>query len=222
MNGPHDLGGQHGLGPVEREIDEPVFHADWERRVFALTLAMGARGDWNLDMSRHARENRHPVDYLSSSYYEIWLKGLEALMAERGLVTGTEVENAIRGEVPEIKKIGGAIPAEAIRESLERGDSTRLSDPVPPAFRAGEKVRTRNMNPRGHTRLPRYARGREGLVERDHGVFVFPDSNALGEGTKPQHLYAVRFSARELWGESYAERNSVMIDLFEDYLLRAV
>ena len=222
MNGPHDLGGQHGLGRVEREANEPLFHAEWERRVFALTLAMGARGDWNLDMSRHARENRHPVDYLSSSYYEIWLKGLEALMAERGLVTMAEIESAIRGRTPALEKIGGAVPMQAVRESLERGDSTRLPDPVPPGFRAGEKVRTRNMNPQGHTRLPRYARGREGVIERDHGVFVFADSNARGEGTKPQHLYGVRFGARELWGEDHAERDSVMIDLFEDYLLRVV
>ena len=91
MNGGHDLGGMHGLGPIDIEADEPVFHADWERRVFALTLAMGARGEWNIDMSRHARENRDPVDYLSSSYYEIWLKGLEALLSERGLLTPEEL-----------------------------------------------------------------------------------------------------------------------------------
>jgi hypothetical protein len=91
VNGGHDLGGMHGLGPIDIEADEPVFHADWERRVFALTLAMGARGEWNIDMSRHARENRDPVDYLSSSYYEIWLKGLEALLSERGLLTPEEL-----------------------------------------------------------------------------------------------------------------------------------
>ena len=92
MDGPQDLGGMHGLGPIDPEADEPVFHAEWERRVLALTLAMGARGEWNIDMSRHARENRDPLDYLSSSYYEIWLKGLEALLAERGLVMSEEIE----------------------------------------------------------------------------------------------------------------------------------
>ena len=91
MNGGQDLGGMHGLGPIDIEADEPVFHAEWERRVFALTLAMGARGEWNIDMSRHARENRDPVDYLSSSYYEIWLKGLEALLSERGLLDPEEL-----------------------------------------------------------------------------------------------------------------------------------
>jgi len=92
MDGPQDLGGMHGLGPIDPEKDEPVFHAEWERRVLALTLAMGARGEWNIDMSRHARENRDPLDYLSSSYYEIWLKGLETLLAERDLVTPEEIE----------------------------------------------------------------------------------------------------------------------------------
>ncbi len=91
MNGGQDLGGMHGLGPIDIEADEPVFHAEWERRVFALTLAMGARGEWNIDMSRHAREDRDPVDYLSSSYYEIWLKGLEALLSERGLLNPQEL-----------------------------------------------------------------------------------------------------------------------------------
>ena len=91
MNGGQDLGGMHGLGPIDIEADEPVFHAEWERRVFALTLAMGARGEWNIDMSRHAREDRDPVDYLSSSYYEIWLKGLEALLSERGLLDPQEL-----------------------------------------------------------------------------------------------------------------------------------
>ena len=91
MNGGQDLGGMHGLGPIDIEADEPVFHAEWERRVFALTLAMGARGEWNIDMSRHARENRDPVDYLSSSYYEIWLKGLEALLSERGFLDPQEL-----------------------------------------------------------------------------------------------------------------------------------
>ena len=219
MNGPHDLGGQHGLGPIGREVGEPVFHAEWERRAFALTLAMGARGDWNLDMSRHARENRHPVDYLSSSYYELWLKGLEALMIEEGLVTEEEIAAACRGEKPPAHDMGGAVTPEKLIASLEKGDSTRLPDQVPARFQVGQRVRTRNLNPQGHTRLPRYARGRDGIVERNHGVFVFPDSNARREGTKPQHLYSVSFNARELWGEDHASRDHVMIDLFEDYLL---
>ncbi len=92
MNGAHDLGGLHGLGPIDPEQDEPVFHADWERRVFALTLAMGARGEWNIDMSRFARESMDPAAYLATSYYEHWLHGLESLLAERGQVTPAELQ----------------------------------------------------------------------------------------------------------------------------------
>jgi nitrile hydratase len=219
MNGPHDLGGQHGLGPIEHEENEPVFHAEWERRIFALTLAMGARGEWNIDASRHARENRHPVDYLSSSYYELWMKGLERLMADRGLVTPEEIEAALEGRTSAASVIGGAVSAERLRELLETGDTARRSDGPEPRFRPGDRVRTRAMNPKEHTRLPRYARGKLGVIERHHGVFVFPDSNAHGQGEKPQHLYCVAFPATEVWGSDGGKRERVLADLFEDYLL---
>jgi nitrile hydratase len=219
MNGPHDLGGQHGLGPIEPEENEPIFHAEWERRIFALTLAMGAHGEWNIDAGRHARENRHPVDYLSSSYYEIWMKGLERLMAERGLVTPEEIEAALTGQRDAIPVMGGAVSAERLRALLEAGDSARRASRQEPRFQPGDRVRTRAMNPMGHTRLPRYARGRTGVIERDHGVFVFPDTHAHGQGEKPQLLYNVAFPAHELWGAEGGEGERVFIDIFEDYLL---
>lgn len=219
MNGPHDLGGQHGLGPIDPEADEPLFHAEWERRVFALTLAMGARGEWNIDASRHARENRHPVDYLSSSYYELWMKGLERLMAERGLITAEEIDARLAGRGGAADAVGGAVPAERLGALLKAGDSARRDDGAAPRFQPGDKVRTRTMNPRGHTRLPRYARGRLGVIARHHGVFVFPDSNAHGQGEQPQHLYSVAFTAIELWGADGTAQDQVFIDLFEDYLL---
>ena len=130
-----------------------------------------------------------------------------------------EIAAACRGEKPPTHNMGGAVTPEKLIASLEKGDSTRLPDQVPARFQVGQRVRTRNLNPQGHTRLPRYARGRDGIVERNHGVFIFPDSNARREGTKPQHLYSVSFNARELWGEDHASRDHVMIDLFEDYLL---
>ena len=207
MNGPHDLGGMHGLGPMDIEVDEPLFHDAWERRVFALTLAMGARGEWNLDQSRHAREDRHPLDYLSSSYYELWLKGLERLIAERNLLSEEGQQEA-----------GPAVPAAVLADMLTRGDSARVTVERPAAFAVGRTVRARNFNPRGHTRLPRYARGHLGEVLIDHGVFVFPDSHAAGDGQKPQHLYAVAFSAQELWGAEGEAGGRVVLDLFEDYL----
>ncbi len=91
MNGAHDMGGMDGFGPVEREADEPVFHAEWERRAFALTVAMGFYGLWNIDISRYARENRDPLGYLRDSYYERWLHGLETLLEQNGLVTRAEI-----------------------------------------------------------------------------------------------------------------------------------
>jgi hypothetical protein len=197
VNGAHDMGGMHGFGPVVAEPDEPVFHADWERRVFALTLALGAGGLWNIDASRFAREDRPPAEYLSKSYYELWLAGLERLLEERGYPTRV-------------------LAASDVEATLARsGPSTRASD-RPPRFAVGDRARTRNLHPHGHTRLPRYARGRVGTVEALHGIHVFPDSNARFAGEDPQWLYTVRFTAHELWGRD--ERQSVSIDAFEPYL----
>jgi nitrile hydratase len=180
----------HGFGPVEPEVDEPAFHAEWERRVFALTIALGASGEWNIDMSRFAREDRSPPDYLSKTYYELWLAGLERLLAERGVLERPPGRVLTAADVPAVLARGG--PAE--REA-----------PRPARFAAGDRVRTVNANPRGHTRLPRYARGRTGVIERVHGCHVFPDSNAHGRGEDPQWLYSVRLG-------------SVNIDAFEPYL----
>jgi nitrile hydratase beta subunit len=217
MNGAHDLGGLHGLGPIERENDEPVFHHDWERRVFALNLALGMHGRWNIDMGRFARENRDPVDYLSSSYYQLWLKGLEKLAVEKGLLTQAELEagRPLSSRDPNLK---AADPARA-RQAVKTGRSAKVDADVPAKFALGDWVRVKNFHPRGHTRMPRYCRGKIGIIHIDHGVFVFPDTNALGQGPKPQHCYSVRFSAQELWGTQ--EKSGVYIDLWDDYLDRA-
>lgn len=196
MNGAHDMGGMDGFGPVLAERDEPWFHADWERRAFALTIALGASGAWNIDMSRSAREDRPPPEYLGMSYYQLWLAGIERLLAQH---------------TP--KRVLRAADVEA---ALARGGPADREPPRAARFAAGDRVRTRNLNPRTHTRLPRYARGKAGVVELVHGCHVFPDSNALGLGEDPQWLYTVRFTARELWGRD--ERTSVTIDAFEPYL----
>jgi nitrile hydratase subunit beta len=196
VNGAHDMGGMDGFGPVVAERDEPWFHADWERRAFALTIALGASGAWNIDMSRSAREDRPPPEYLGMSYYELWLAGLERLLSER---------------TP--KRVLRAADVEA---TLSRGGPADREPPRSARFAAGDRVRTRNLNPRTHTRLPRYARGKAGVVELVHGCHVFPDANALGLGEDPQWLYTVRFTALELWGRK--ERASVTIDAFEPYL----
>ena len=220
MNGAHDLGGMQGFGPVVAEPDEPVFHAAWERRAFALTLAMGAWRRWNLDMSRSAREQMPPAEYLATSYYEHWLFGLERLLGEKGFLTAEELARVARGEVAagegEVRE--GALRPEGVERMLRNRRAARLDEPVEPRFRAGQAVVARNVHPRGHTRIPRYVRGRRGVIDRDHGVFIFPDTHAAGEGTKPQHVYSVRFAARELWGTEARAADGVYVDLWDDYL----
>jgi nitrile hydratase len=216
VNGVHDMGGAHGFGPVEPEPDEPVFHADWERRAFALTVAMGFTGEWNLDGARFAREDRPPADYLARTYYEIWLGGLERQLAERGLVAPEEVE-AGRAVAP-ARPVKRTLAAADVARTLGRGGPTTREPPRPARFAPGDRVRARNLHPEGHTRLPRYVRGRVGTVVLVHGCHVFPDSNAHGGGEDPQWLYTVRFDGRELWGPDADPTVAVSTDAFEPYL----
>lgn len=215
MNGAHDMGGTHGFGPVVQEENEPNFHAQWEERAFALTLASGG-GRWNLDMSRFARENEPPADYLARSYYEMWLCGLEKLIVETGMVTTDELEAARNGAYFERTETPGLAP-EKVERAMRAGGSARVHEAVEPVFAAGQRVRASTNAPPTHTRCPRYVRGRIGVVDRDHGVFVFPDTHAHGAGPKPQHVYAVRFEAEELWG-SANQGGAVYVDLWDDYL----
>ena len=216
MNGVHDMGGMHGFGPIQPEKDEPVFHARWEARVYASYRALGAWGKWNIDASRHSREVIPPADYLRMSYYEKWLAAMTELAIARGLVTRAEVQTG----KPAKKSVKATPPltADKVSPAEARGADARRNITVAPRFPVGQRVRARNMHPPGHTRLPRYARGKQGAIDRDHGVFVFPDSNAHFLGEKPQHVYSVRFAARELWGERASPRDAVYIDLWEEYL----
>ncbi len=216
MNGAQDMGGVHGFGPVEPEPNEPPFHAEWEKRALALTLAMGMPGGWNIDMSRFARENRPPAEYLAKSYYEIWIAGLETLMAERGLVSADEIEagRALHPSKP-VKRI---LNRADVAQVLYRGGPTERNTTTQPLFKAGDRVRAKNMHPQTHTRLPRYVRGHLGLVEHVRGCHVFPDSNAQGTGENPQWLYTVRFDGRELWGPDSDPTVSVSVDAWEPYL----
>ncbi|RPI45063.1 MAG: nitrile hydratase subunit beta [Betaproteobacteria bacterium] len=215
MNGIHDMGGMHGFGPVEREANEPVFHAGWEARLFAVRHAMGAWGKWNIDGSRYAREIIPPAEYLRMSYYERWLAGLITQMIEVGLVTREEVQNGHPS--PGAKKATPALAPDAVDRVLARSPSLR-DVPVSPRFKPGDRVRTHNMNPEGHTRLPRYARAKTGTVVRYHGAHVFPDTSAHGRGENPQPLYCVRFEGNELWGDAACAREAVHLDLWESYL----
>ena len=220
MNGAHDLGGMHGFGPVEIERDEPVFHHDWERRAFALTLAAGFLGRWNIDIGRYAREQMPPAEYLATSYYEHWLFGLAKLLRDTGLVAPDELDARLRGGRAPVTPATGArvLAAGDVARVLGRSREARVDADVAPRFRVGARVVTRNINPVGHTRLPRYARGRRGVVTLDHGVWVFPDASGNGLGKKPQHCYSVRFEARELWGAEAPARDAVHLDLWDDHL----
>lgn len=216
MIGGHDLGGVMGFGPIGAEAEEPVFHAEWERRVFALTLAAGALGQWNIDTSRHAREARPPAEYLSSSYYELWLKGLLALLQSKGVVTAEEV--AAGHTMRPSTLADRALKAEEVAAALARGGPADRPLDHPARFQVGDLVRTKLLYTTGHTRLPRYAFGKIGRVEAVRGGFVFPDSAAAGRGEAPQWLYAIRFDGRELWGETGDENLAVSIDAWESYL----
>ena len=216
MNGVHDMGGMHGFGPVEPEPDEPVFHADWERRAFAMTLAMGATGEWNLDASRFAREDWAPADYLARTYYEMWLAGLERLLAERALVTPEEVAAGHAIEAP--RDLERTLAADGAAKMLRSGGPTNREPQAPAMFGEGDRVRTRNLNPPTHTRLPRYVRGHVGTVVLVHGAHVYPDVHATGGGEDPQWLYTVRFDGRDLWGPDADPTVSVSFDAFEPYL----
>ena len=216
MNGAQDMGGMHGFGPVQIEASEPAFHHDWEKRAFGITIAMGATGAWNLDMSRHARETLPPGDYLASSYYEIWTKGVERLVTRLGLVSEAELAAGAALEAPApIKRV---LRGRDVEAAMRRGGPTEREPAHPSRFKAGDSVVTRVMNPTGHTRLPRYARGKRGVIAMVHGVHVFPDTHAHGQGEEPQWLYNVRFSGRELWGEEADATLIVGIDAWESYL----
>jgi nitrile hydratase beta subunit len=212
MNGIHDVGGMQGMGPIRYEKDEPVFHAEWEGRVVAMNAAAMKGGG-----PRRGIELYVPAaEYLRMSYYEKWLTSLTGRLVAAGLVTKAEIESGRPAEGP-AKSVPAISPAEA-PAFLAKVVSTRRNVPVSARFQMGQHVRARNINPVGYTRLPRYARGKFGTINRDHGVFVFGDTVGTPLGEKPQHVYSVRFSARELWGDDAIPQDAVYIDMWDDYL----
>ncbi|MBW9062445.1 nitrile hydratase subunit beta [Rhizobium herbae] len=219
MNGAQDLGGQHGLGPVAPEKDEPYFHAEWEKRALGLTLSCGAFGAWTLDESRHARESLPPATYLAASYYEIWIRALETLLTRHRFVSSAELaEGRMLEKGAQPKRI---LTGDMVAGVLAKGGPCDRPVAEAPVFAVGQRVRTRNFHPETHTRLPRYARAKTGVVEAVQGSFVFPDDNAHGKGENPQWVYTVVFDAGEVWGEGADPSLTVSIDAWESYLERA-
>lgn len=216
MNSIHDMGGMTCFGPIAREENEPLFHAPWERRVFAMTMLGMGRLD-TLDAFRHAIERMDPLHYLESSYYEHWLAALETLAVEHGVLTSEELASGI-AKTTTISS-DPPLPPEAVPVVVSKGaPCSRPAGRRKPRFAVGDTVKAKNLNPSGHTRLPRYVRGKQGVIHLVHGTFVYPDTNAHGGDERPQPLYNVRFSARELWGPTAARRDHLYIDLWEEYL----
>jgi nitrile hydratase subunit beta len=216
MNGVHDVGGLQDMGTVQHDKEEPVFHAPWEGRIYGIDRALRFVGKWNLDAWRHQIELLPPADYFRMTYYERWLEVNQQLAVKHGLVTPRELETGSAD--PGSAKTTPALTAAIAAQRLGRGIPSSHDPKFPPQFKVGQRVRARNMNPAGHTRLPRYARGKLGIITRDHGVYLFPDTNAHFQGEKRQHVYSVRFTARELWGVNASARDSVHLDMWDDYL----
>ena len=215
MNGPHDLGGAHGFGPVIAEENEPVFHADWEKTAFALVMAMGYTASWHIDTSRHARERTPPAEYLASSYYQIWFAGLKRLLIEDGLVSEAEID-AGKSLSPPVPLT--AMSAENVMAKLIADGSYERPAPAPARFKIGGQVRARVMNPAGHTRLPRYVRGRIGRVAAIRGCHVFPDAHCGTDTEDPRWLYSIAFAAEVVWGPQGRAGDEIRLDLWEPYL----
>jgi nitrile hydratase subunit beta len=214
MNGVHDMGGMQNMGSIAYEKNEPMFHADWERRLVAMNAAIQATGKIG-GGPRLAGEAVPAVDYLRMSYYERWFTGFIERLVNAGLVTRAEIET---GRPQDSSKATPALPASEAASYPLRMPHLKRDLPIAARFQVGQQVRARNINPVTHTRLPRYARGRLGTIVRDHGIFAFPDTTVVGLGEKPQHVYSVRFAARELWGEQAALQDAVYIEMWDDYL----
>jgi nitrile hydratase len=221
MNGVHDMGGMHGFGPIELDPHEPLFHAAWEARVRSMMTLARQRDYFTIDAFRYGIEQMPPAEYLRASYFERWLASVEYNLAQQGLVSRDELEDrvAFLRQQP-----AAARPTPAGEPATPRPPAARPAAPPPPPvarFAVGDAVVARNAHPTGHTRLPRYARGKRGIVQRVYGPQIFPDTNAHGQGEQPQVLYNVRFDARELWGEAAEPGSTVALDLWDSYLMSA-
>lgn len=222
MNGAHDLGGKHGFGEIDQSQDMN-FAAEWEEKVFALTLASGMLGCWNLDQSRSAREQMDPAHYLNSSYYEHWLFGLEQLLVETNLLTEEELRTGVSEPTHAARGVEAADP-EKMQKILDVGGPTLLESTGKPQFGIGDPVAVRATHPVSHTRAPGYVKGKVGVIVSHHGEHIFADEHASSGRKIGKHLYGVRFEAKSLWGttrltaDSAASTNAVYVDLFEPYL----
>ena len=214
MHGAHDLGGKHGFGPIDKSQTENFIH-EWEEKVFGLTLACGMLGQWNLDQSRFARERTDPAHYLSSTYYEHWLHGLELLLLEKGLVTEEELNN---GKSEQASTLTAATP-DKVKAIVNTGGPTQLVESTAKLFTLEQKVVVKNEQSKEHTRAPSYVKGVIGTIVKHHGAHIYADEHSRSGDKQAQHLYTVRFEAKDVWGSDTEGRSCIFADLFEPYLL---
>lgn len=226
MSRVHDMGGRFGDGPV---MPEPQGIArlgeDWQARALAVTLAAGALGQWNIDMSRRARETLSPHDYMRFSYFEKWISALADLLVETGVLSRDDLRGGAEAAGPGGRHVlaDRALKAGQVAAMLARGGPADRPGGAAPGFAPGQRVRTRRpadsrLLDGGHTRLPAYAAGAHGRVLRLHGRHVLPDANAHGLGEAPEPLYTVVFAASELWAAPEHPGDEVMLDLWQSYL----
>jgi nitrile hydratase beta subunit len=229
MNSMTDVGGMDGLGPIPIEKNEPLFHSRWESRVRCISMLANRRKKYYwVDDSRHAQERMDPVFYLAARYYQRWLLGAETLLQERGVVTGKELADrmeqilpghSFRPELEAYRRVRPYVSSTTRREVIETTSGTQnKGETVAPRFAPGAVVTAKEMAPLGHTRVPRYIRGKTGVIEAIHGLFVLPDARVNAGVDIYQTVYRVRFEARDLWGKDASPRDKVLIELWEDYL----
>ena len=226
MNGIHDMGGLHGFGKVEREANEPVFHSQWEARVFCMTQVLDTTGIWNLDEHRHEIELMGAPDYLTAGYYGRWLFAMESILDRKDVLKREEVELRIAERNSDVRHYSPASfeqrnwplpPSEKIRWGAWRKEVA-----VTPKFQLGDPVRVRNLHPAGHTRVTSYSRGKTGVVAIVNAqAWVFPDTRAHHRGENLQPVYNVKFAASELWGPQAEPNTFTYIDFSEDHLEHA-
>lgn len=219
MDGIHDCGGMDGHGPVIQEKNEPVFHGNWERRMFGLNWAIGMNGFWNQDEYRHAMENRPTMDYMGDPYYAKWLYGVETLLVQKGVATADELIAArsleTQTKAPETQT---PLTPEIVPQIIKDGFTFRRETDAKPAYKVSDKILTRNIFIKGHTRLPRYVRDKIGVITGHSGVFSFNDSAANEQDERPQHVYIATFTAQELWGPDASAIDKVSLNVWEDHI----
>ena len=218
MSKAHDMGGRLDSRRIDITSSDVKFKADWEKEVFAITLALGFSSLWNLDRSRYARESLEPKDYLQFGYFEKWLAGLINLLGENGIIkNGKESGGNLK------KSSFRILEAKNVKKLLNMGGPTKRENTTEKKFKLGEtvSVRANNSNTKvekGHTRLPDYVKGRSGKIIAYHGSHLLPDANAHFLGESPEALYSVEFKSQDLWDKFEHVEDTVVVDLWESYL----